>query len=214
MSGPKRTPGPWRLLARDGETIVAGPNDEYIAFISVGEHPDDANGKLIAAAPRLVEALERLLDLVDKLYPDGFPEGFWPYETVAAARAALREAGAHMSADLASPACSNCGDDNGLYIGLAHTHLCRECITHAVKHLPTLDIPSPARSLARDVAAAFGIEETPEMVGSLSHFLRHITYEEALDAIAITMSKGIKGHDAFRYFCGICWNWIRPGRNT
>lgn len=63
VSGPKHTPtpGPWRLLAAEGETVVVGPGDEYVAFISSGEVPDDPDGLLVAAAPRLAKALRLTL---------------------------------------------------------------------------------------------------------------------------------------------------------
>ncbi|HEX6938313.1 MAG TPA: hypothetical protein VF158_02800 [Longimicrobiales bacterium] len=75
MSGAKHTPA-W-------ERVVT--SDDYDALKrKLAEERDRTK--------RLAEALERLLGLVDELHPNGFPEGFWPYEAVAAARAALREA--------------------------------------------------------------------------------------------------------------------------
>src|SRR5690606_16735636 len=94
VSGPKHTPL---------DQLVEDALDEYSS--GAYEKFSDARRALQSitreayelgrrdAAPRLVEALERLLGLVDELHPNGFPEGFWPYEAVAAARAALREAG-------------------------------------------------------------------------------------------------------------------------
>lgn len=99
MSGPKHTPtsGPWKLVAEDDETIVVGPNDEYVAFISSGEFPDDPDGLLVAAAPRLAEALKgaeaamhRVLNTRLDYDPAAFIELKQAHEVT---RAALREAG-------------------------------------------------------------------------------------------------------------------------
>lgn len=64
----KHTPGPWILDASDGETTVINPEDEYVAFISTGEFPDDPDGLLIAAAPNLVEALKELKYVLVNFY--------------------------------------------------------------------------------------------------------------------------------------------------
>lgn len=107
MSGPKHTPlsGPCPSCEGRGYDYESGdwPMGQPIkvacpdcAGTGKAENSITANEKLREAAPRLAEALERLLGLVDELHPNGFPEGFWPYEAVAAARVALREAGASI----------------------------------------------------------------------------------------------------------------------
>lgn len=104
MSGPKHTPtvlsGPCPScgglgyhLSVPGDYGTESVDCPDCAGTGKAENSITANEKLRDAAPRLAEALERLLGLVDELHPNGFPEGFWPYEAVAAARAALREAG-------------------------------------------------------------------------------------------------------------------------
>ena len=67
MSESKHTPGPWRIAEdRDGE-VVSGPQSNLIAqcFGSYAHntvHQIDANCRLIAAAPALYEALEKLVE--------------------------------------------------------------------------------------------------------------------------------------------------------
>lgn len=64
MSEAKHTPGPWHKSV----IIVKGANGEAVCFLSQrnDDHrkPDEeleANGNLIAAAPKLLAALERLI---------------------------------------------------------------------------------------------------------------------------------------------------------
>jgi hypothetical protein len=64
------TPGPWRL---DGDHIVAGLYGEDRIGSPLGDTPEqaEANGRLIAAAPELYEALVGLAVALECLgYPD------------------------------------------------------------------------------------------------------------------------------------------------
>lgn len=66
MSAPKHTPGPWKLIPHredDRLTMVIGNDGTFhgrfvcnVATISPGHHEDQANARLIAAAPELLEA--------------------------------------------------------------------------------------------------------------------------------------------------------------
>lgn len=56
------TPGPWRVEKEKWDLVVMGSDEDYIAYVPVEEHilpEESANARLIAAAPSLVEALEK-----------------------------------------------------------------------------------------------------------------------------------------------------------
>lgn len=57
MEKPEFTKGPWRY---DGQSYIWGPNGEMVGMVrGTGEGlPEDANGRMLAAAPRLYEALK------------------------------------------------------------------------------------------------------------------------------------------------------------
>ena len=54
---PQFTPGPWRLHDMERATIVAGRPGGEVANCCNGFGDQDANARLIAAAPQLFEAL-------------------------------------------------------------------------------------------------------------------------------------------------------------
>lgn len=71
----KHTPGPWKLLTEGDEDTcivrtVMGPGNQprnlsEVALVTTGSYPDDveeANARLIAAAPDLLEALQVIRD--------------------------------------------------------------------------------------------------------------------------------------------------------
>ncbi len=64
MSEPKFTPGPWSVEGRYVGRMVGGEIDTCIAecfnHLSIDRHNAKANAYLIAAAPELYEALEKL----------------------------------------------------------------------------------------------------------------------------------------------------------
>lgn len=68
MSEVKHTPGPWTVL---GEGIYCADNWFFIADVPVNfaEHSgvQEANARLIAAAPELLEALQELLEVQAEL---------------------------------------------------------------------------------------------------------------------------------------------------
>ena len=63
----KHTPGPFYTSARNGHTYVFAESDDFaIARVLRESHRDnDANARLIAAAPELLEALQSIFALVD-----------------------------------------------------------------------------------------------------------------------------------------------------
>jgi len=68
------TPGPWTVDPRDYEYVTAG--DFCVAAVWMRDVEDrtakderDANARLIAAAPDLLEALQRLSDFADEWHP-------------------------------------------------------------------------------------------------------------------------------------------------
>lgn len=65
MSGP--TPGPWREYSFGGRQ-VGGPDGDAICSMwgSVGNPEDDANTRLIVAAPEVLAALEGLVWIIQK----------------------------------------------------------------------------------------------------------------------------------------------------
>lgn len=74
MSETKHTPGPWSVYPPT--KCVIGPEPERILVAEASHHrPEaDANARLIAAAPDLLAACERLLALVerfDRWHPSG-----------------------------------------------------------------------------------------------------------------------------------------------
>lgn len=92
------TPGPWSAAERgdysdfDGDSCVILGNDRRIAIVQHnGSIEDEANAALIAAAPALLEALERIR------YMAGSPHGYtigdvWQAQEQAEAAIALAKA--------------------------------------------------------------------------------------------------------------------------
>tara|TARA_Y100000034_G_scaffold83417_1_gene99843 strand:- start:1311 stop:1583 length:273 start_codon:yes stop_codon:yes gene_type:complete len=66
----KHTPGPWYLASTDNGAQAhlqtsARETDTYIALIDTMDTEQDANARLIAAAPALLEAAKALIDELD-----------------------------------------------------------------------------------------------------------------------------------------------------
>ena len=81
----KGTPGPWRVSEKHGDLIDIRHNDNGIGAISLNlahvvarqswSKEAEANAKLIAAAPELLEALQKLLRKAYKQnWNDAYPE--------------------------------------------------------------------------------------------------------------------------------------------
>lgn len=83
----KHTPGPW---AKFGSVIrsLAG-SDRKVADVRIIDAEGQANAKLIAAAPDLLEALEDLLSRCESLSVDGVgPQKVAARQAIAKARSA------------------------------------------------------------------------------------------------------------------------------
>lgn len=83
----KHTPGPWQAqtfssheLQTDFAMVAIGKRAHIIGY----SEEDQANARLIAAAPDLLEALELMVDTYDN--------GGWPSSTLVIARAAIAKA--------------------------------------------------------------------------------------------------------------------------
>jgi hypothetical protein len=88
MSEAKHTPGPWRVGkgGPNGCPTVGTEKGLMVAMVSHGNsHPTQANARLIAAAPDLLEALEWALDAWDTHNRTGDPmQGDWESDAIAA----------------------------------------------------------------------------------------------------------------------------------
>lgn len=68
------TPGPWEFIEGDpenGDVYVKmdDSHDVYVANMEGSDYIDHANGRLITAAPDLLEALQKILNNWDNLHP-------------------------------------------------------------------------------------------------------------------------------------------------
>lgn len=76
----KHTPGPWEILS----TLEICSGNKDICELKGWMNEDQANARLIAAAPDLLEALKLMVDTYDN--------GGWPSSTLVIARAAIDKA--------------------------------------------------------------------------------------------------------------------------
>lgn len=84
----KHTPGPWSISyecehAKHGQFSIE-TNDSFIALVDAGLIAQQANARLIAAAPELLEALKLL---VDDSHPEFIPSYKWKQARAAIAKA-------------------------------------------------------------------------------------------------------------------------------
>lgn len=82
------TPGPWLFHEGLGWCLVKAGNREVLKYMHSPDHENQANARLIAAAPELLEVLEDLL----YAYCDPGNQGGDHDEKVEAARAAIAKA--------------------------------------------------------------------------------------------------------------------------
>jgi hypothetical protein len=64
----KHTPGPWRIwkdMDPKEPRQITGPSQDFICVIDEANTNDDANARLIAAAPELLEAAAELVNAFD-----------------------------------------------------------------------------------------------------------------------------------------------------
>ena len=74
----KHTPGPWEIsewsgMCGKGNVSIIGADDRKIGKLNSLRHTaleDDANAKLVAAAPELLEACEWMLEVLDAIHED------------------------------------------------------------------------------------------------------------------------------------------------
>jgi|JI10StandDraft_1071094.scaffolds.fasta_scaffold81931_2 hypothetical protein len=90
MKRPNITAGPWAAKNVNGTYVVRCPSGRTVSENPGVTHEDDANARLIAAAPDMAKALERLLACPDLAFDAMEPESL---EAMAEARAALIKAG-------------------------------------------------------------------------------------------------------------------------
>ena len=72
VAKPKHTPGPWRLgyVDHTGATIRTGDAAQLAIATATGARPElEANARLIAVAPELLEAAELALKQMEALAP-------------------------------------------------------------------------------------------------------------------------------------------------
>lgn len=100
----KHTPGPWFVPEQESADLnisikapdPADPDSPWNVAVAIGAcgHPDDqtqANARLIASAPALVEALKEVMGWIDNWYPPFVEDDEWP-GTKARINAALSQA--------------------------------------------------------------------------------------------------------------------------
>jgi hypothetical protein len=91
----KHTPGPWNVeqdVVNNGDILIMTPEFRPLASVDVREIPEDtegipretalANAKLIAAAPKLLDALKKFLLLRDWVIEAGGADGPLPQATI------------------------------------------------------------------------------------------------------------------------------------
>lgn len=86
----KHTPGPWRYVRGNGspttgQHMIAGAKPGYLAEVrDCGSGNVEANARLIAAAPELLEALQLVVDTAEN--------GGWPSAVLVITKAAIAKA--------------------------------------------------------------------------------------------------------------------------
>lgn len=96
MTQDKHMPGPWVASEQDnGEWVIEAAdrhvNDWVVAIVcdNCGDSSTEANARLIAAAPEMLEVLRDLLDAIERDIPDAVSITTGPMQ---AARAAIVKA--------------------------------------------------------------------------------------------------------------------------
>ena len=91
MTDTQHTPGPW--VTKGPHIMEAGPSFNWVASVQVSNMPEwEANARLIAAAPELLEALQDLAEEAARsVYPQpDKPDSAWA--KLVRARAAIAKA--------------------------------------------------------------------------------------------------------------------------
>lgn len=60
----------------------------------------------------------------------------------------------------------------------------------------------------------FGLESIPRAdFQSVKRFVEALGVSDCIDAMDMALAKSLRSdYQTFRYFCGICWRWVREGR--
>ena len=92
MSDTKFTPGPWSIYHFERQIVICGKDGQYdLAIVrKIGSENNEANARVMNAAPRMYEALEDIVKWVDLPHSDGWdtPRGL----AIKEAEMALRQA--------------------------------------------------------------------------------------------------------------------------
>lgn len=71
MGMSKHTPGPWvQFDKNDTRTMILGPRQFHVASVPVFEEEDEANARLIVAAPDMLDALKALIACSEEPDPE------------------------------------------------------------------------------------------------------------------------------------------------
>lgn len=65
----KYTPGPWEYGKTADEIYFVSSKNDYLCFLFAGEQEEqeEANARLIAAAPELLQVAEKALEVLDRV---------------------------------------------------------------------------------------------------------------------------------------------------
>jgi len=95
MSAGKHTPGPWKVRENGGLMKAVEANKDWLVYACgrdyMGREELEANARLIAAAPELLEALQEILSTMRK--PPSGSGGFHEFDIKAAERAIAKATG-------------------------------------------------------------------------------------------------------------------------
>jgi len=87
MSEVKHTPGPWKwngvpgksdLFGLAGVQVIANYGYEGMCFSTFNDEQDEANARLMEAAPELLDALTALMQWVENWEPNFTQDDEWP----------------------------------------------------------------------------------------------------------------------------------------
>lgn len=92
MGGINHTPGPWSARANGAQWVVDAGREQRVASVNTALMGQEANARLIAAAPELLAALRPFADIGVSENPDYQPMIRMDREAILAARAAIAKA--------------------------------------------------------------------------------------------------------------------------
>ena len=74
-----------------------------------------------------------------------------------------------------------------------------------------------AEVIASELTRRLGVNLTERNLREVATFLRDLPLAEVLDAVDVAERRGLDGHSAWQYFCGVCWTKLKAsktGRDT